>query len=128
MQTASLPGAQLSDLRVEYLRESDHVAIGEPIPRFSWTLQSDDSVRNVTQTGYEVSVAALTGDSGREVVWNSTRVDGDATLQIESGVQLQPAQRYEWSVRSWLSTGDVLESAPARFTTSLFDEADWDDR
>lgn len=86
--------------RTEYLQNP--IGIDVLCPRFSWQLRSDR--RNVSQSGYQIQVAADEKDlvAGRKLIWDSSRVNsGESIHRVYEGPALQSAQRYFWRVRVW---------------------------
>ena len=89
---------QLNSLRVEYHENPLGIDVEEP--RFSWTLEGEG--RNRFQTAYQLVVASTSQKlaSGDWDVWDSKKVDADATNQIEfQGIPLQSGQVYYWKVK-----------------------------
>jgi hypothetical protein len=101
---------------------SPAVGIGTTRPRLSWFLEG--TKRALTSVAYQVVVS-----KGTSVVWDSGRVAGDASNQVECGVALHPDTQYEWKVRWWSSAspqGDPSAySAAAVLQTGLFTNDDW---
>jgi alpha-L-rhamnosidase len=86
--------------RTEY--QQNPIGIDVLRPRFSWQLRSDR--RNVSQSGYQVQVAASEKDlvAGRKLIWDSTKVNSaESVHRVYEGPSLQSAQRYFWRVRVW---------------------------
>ncbi len=85
-------------------------------PRFSWW------VNEGLQAGYEIRVTTE-GD----VVWESGKVDGDASIWVEyEGKPLNSRRRYEWQVRTWNEKGAASEwSEPAWFEMGLLEQDEW---
>ena len=105
---------------------SPAVGVDSPQPRFSWTLSSTE--RGVSSAAYQVVVS-----DGAAVAWDSGKVEGDASNQVECGKLLKPDTRYEWKVRWWPKGSGASSSpsspseysAPALLQTGLQTKADW---
>ena len=101
------------------------VGLDQTQPRFGWHLASDQ--RNVLQTAYELRVSedSATLVRGDSLVWNSGRVDSDASTYVAyAGEPLQSGQRYYWQVRVTDHQGNPSEwSAPAYWQMGLLDPA-----
>src|SRR5262245_7728669 len=117
-------------IHVERLRTNDAenpIGIGTAIPRFSWQLRSD--ARGVSQTAYRVRVAAEPGDlqRGRPLVWDSGRVQSDAsTHRPYAGPALASGRAYVWDVQVWDEKGlPSARSARATFELGLLAASDW---
>ena len=92
----------VGDLRVEYLENPKGLEI--ETPRFSWKLSGSE--RGISQSGYHVVVA--TGESDDDIIWNSSRVESDETLNIVyAGPDLESGQKYYWKVRIWDQLGEA---------------------
>jgi len=94
------------DLTVEY--KSDPLGIDTPRPRLGWKL--DANRRAVSQAAYQVQVYAGTDrlDTGEDLVWDSGKVESDASVHQEyPGPQLDSSRRYYWRVRVWDEDGRV---------------------
>ena len=112
-------------LRCEY-RENP-LGIDEAAPRLSWIVVSEERGRK--QSAYQVLVAAsaqqLADDQGK--LWDSGKVDGDRTTNIEyQGTKLPSRQVCHWKVRVWDQDGHPSDwSAPAKWSMGLLDPKDW---
>src|SRR6187549_1357032 len=80
LETQAGPGAP-AHLRCEYL--VDPLGVESPRPRLSWELT--DHSRGAAQGAYRILVASSRSnlDADRGDVWDSGKVDSDATSQIE---------------------------------------------
>lgn len=102
--------------KVEY--RTRPLAVGEPRPRFSWQLESED--RGVRQAS-----SRLTVEHGGVTLWDSGTVAGDRTVGIEYGGDPLPAGAViEWRVEVVLEDGTAPEPVTDRFETAP-DSADW---
>ncbi len=103
-------------LRTEYKVDP---FIDEPNPRLSWELVSAQP--NQIQTAYQIVVAPTIVDLEKGSTWNSGKVKGNTTNQIEfNGRELQSLKKYYWKVRSWDKDGKVGQwSKIAIFETGL---------
>jgi len=96
-------------------------------PRLTWRLRSEQ--RGTVQTAYQVQVAA-TPDAllaGRDLIWDSGRVDSDRSVQVAyAGPTLRSGQRCHWRVRTWNGAGRVSAwSQPAYWEMGLLQPSDW---
>ncbi len=114
-----------SGLRCEYLTEP--LGLGEALPRLSWVLESEG--RGKRQSAYRLLVASsaegLAADRGD--LWDSGRVESDATAQVVyGGAALRSRQRCYWKVRSWDETGaEGPWSGPAVWEMGLLEPGEW---
>ncbi len=97
------PGAPTS-LRCEYL--TDPLGIDVAHPRLSWVV--NDPRRGAMQGACRVLVASsrakLDADTGD--VWDSKKVDSDATAHVVyDGPELHSGQRVWWKVKTWDKAG-----------------------
>jgi alpha-L-rhamnosidase len=122
--TLSKPGW----LRSEYLLSP--LGIDVPRPRLSWHLAArDPAQRGQRQTAYQIlvasSAASLARDQGDR--WDSGRVQGDASTQVEyAGRPLTSGAECYWKVRVWDAAGRPSPwSTAARFSMGLLQPADW---
>jgi len=99
---------------------TDPVGIDAVKPRFSWQLAANK--RNVLQNAYEIKVFA-----GKEMVWNSGKVNSDRSVQIEyAGKALVSEKKYAWQVRVWDNDEKVSAwSETNTFQMALLDPSDW---
>ncbi len=115
----------VSHLRCEYLE--DPPAVDTPRPCLSWRLESEQ--RGQRQTAWQVLVASSLRllEAHRGDLWDSGRVPGDATTQIEyAGRPLESRQRCFWKVRVWDKDGRPSPwSDVATWTQGLLEPADW---
>lgn len=112
------------DLRVEYEDTPENVD-PRTDPRFSWRVATDR--RGARQLAYRVVVGrdsqrVAAGEGG---LWDSGRVDSDATTDVTyDGPALAADEAYYWSVTCWTDAGETGWAEPARFATALAPE-DW---
>ncbi|MBN1876734.1 MAG: glycoside hydrolase family 78 protein [Anaerolineae bacterium] len=119
-----MPITTISNLTCEY--RSDPLGIDVPQPRLSWQMQSDQ--RGACQTAYQILVATSEASlaSGRELLWDSGKVETDQSTQVVyQGPALAPGQRVHWKVRVWNETGQEIESPPAWWEMGLLDNSNW---
>ena len=112
-------------LRCEYL--TNPLGIDVARPRLSWVVESIG--RGGRQSAYQILVASSPAGLARDEgdLWDSGKVAGDATHQIEYGGS-EPGSRARcyWKVRSWDESGKPSEwSKPASWTTGLLQASDW---
>jgi alpha-L-rhamnosidase len=118
-------GLSVSKLRCEYL--VDPIGIDEVEPRLSWVVASTE--RGEKQTAWQVLVAstpeALAANHGD--LWDSGKVNGDATGQIEyAGDALASRTQCHWKVRAWDKDGQPSAwSSPAKWSIGLLENSDW---
>ncbi len=115
----------VQNLRCEYL--INPLGIGERRPRLSWILESPQ--RGQKQTAYRILVSSTEAELEKDVgdLWDTGKVSGDRTNQIEYGGRpLISRQRCYWKVQSWDKEGRPSRfSAPAFWTVGLLDPQDW---
>lgn len=121
----SNPALQLNTLRVEYHKNPLGIDVEEP--RFSWTPEGEG--RNRFQTAYQVVVASTSQKlaSGDWDVWNSKKVDSDATNQIVyGGSRLHSGQAYFWKVKVWDEKDQESGwSDEASWSMGMLNYSDW---
>ena len=101
------------------------VGIGTSTPRLSWIIQSTG--RNVMQSAYSVQVATDDRFPGRNLVWQSGKVEsGESVLVQYAGNPLESGTRYYWRVKIWDNKGkETRWSQTASFETGLLTPDDW---
>jgi len=96
-------------------------------PRFGWQLVADR--RNVSQTAYEIRVAADLTDlsAGKKLLWTSGKTQSEASVWVPyNGPALVSGKKYWWQVRVWDNAGNVsLWSEQAFWQMGLLKAADW---
>ncbi len=116
---------RVSDLRCEHLTEA--LGVDAQKPRLSWKLQSEK--RGQKQSAYRVIVASTKAilESGRGDVWDSGKVDSDATLEVRyDGKPLQSGTRYHWQVKVWdVNQKESAPGKPSWFETGLLETGAW---
>ena len=126
LSAASAAGLRPVNLRCEY--HTDPAGLGERAPRLSWRLEtSDPARRGQAQSAYQIVAASSPDALDAADLWDSGRVDSNATNQIVyAGKPLASRQRVWWKVRAWDDRGDAGDwSAPARWSMGLLDAGDW---
>ncbi len=76
------------------------VGIDNPVPRFSWIIQSDQN--NTMQESYEIRAALNPADlaKGKKLIWKSDRVASSQSIHIKyNGRPLSSYQKVYWQVR-----------------------------
>jgi alpha-L-rhamnosidase len=109
------------DLTCDHKINPIGIAPGEA--RLSWKMRGDG--RNVMQSAYSVRVAKSDKFGARDIVWESGKVNSDASVLIPYQGDLKAGTRYYWQVKVW--DNQKRESrwgAPAFFETGL-GESDW---
>lgn len=122
---ASAAKTQVVKLVTEY-RENP-IGIDVEKPRLSWQISSEEN--NVTQTAYEIRVAASPKELGKKdaLLWSSGKVESHRSVHVEyGGTPLKSMQRAYWQVRIWDNKGRVSRwSRPAYWETALLDNNEW---
>lgn len=113
------------NLRCEYL--VDPLGIDATQPRLSWVLDSNQ--RGETQTAYQILAASSDEllKSDKADLWDSGKVDSDATSQISyDGQALVSREDCFWKVRVWNHEGRPGAWSPvAHWQMGLLQPADW---
>ncbi|MCB9855975.1 MAG: family 78 glycoside hydrolase catalytic domain [Phycisphaerales bacterium] len=124
-EPAAVVASAPADLRCEYLVDPSGIDVVRP--RLSWELTSE--ARGARQVAYQIEAASTVAKlaAGDADLWNSGRVDSNATNQIVYGGEpLKSRSRVFWRVRVWDGDGVVSEwSAAGRWTVGLLEPADW---
>ncbi|SOD80010.1 alpha-L-rhamnosidase [Spirosoma fluviale] len=111
-------------LRTEY---RTNPVVDVDAPRLSWELTS--AGKGQVQTGYQIMVASSVAllNAGKPDLWNSAKVTGNATNQIEYAGKLLLARTVcYWKVRSWDKNGQPGPwSAVASWEMGLLTKTDW---
>ncbi len=114
----------ITDLRTEQLKNPAGIDVRQP--RLSWRIESEE--RNVIQTAYHILVASSPEllEQGKGDIWDSGKIESDASQWIVyQGKPLKRNTPYYWKVKIDTNKGTTDWSAPAFWTTGLFNEADW---
>ncbi len=126
--TAHADGLPAS-LRVTALKTEqveNPLGVGVHPVRLSWQIQT--SRRNTRQSAWRVQ-AASTREAlmdGRADLWDSQRVESDATFGVRyGGPALTSGRRAWWRVQVWDSHGRTAVSDPAFWEMGLLSPADW---
>lgn len=119
---AGQPTATVADLKVNANPEA--LGIDDPTPTMTWEIASAD--RGVVQKAYRLVVAtsADKAKAGKGDVWDTGRVESDATSVEYAGPALAPRTRYYWSVQASTPKATAW-SAPDYFETAYLDPAQW---
>src|SRR4051794_3251531 len=108
-------------LRCEHMESPLQVHRAQP--RLSWRVGAGDkNARNVQQIAYRIVVASSAQllEAKQGDLWDSARVDSDATLVHYAGKPLVSRQRAFWRVAAWDSTEAQLSwSRMATFEMGL---------
>jgi Alpha-L-rhamnosidase N-terminal domain./F5/8 type C domain./Bacterial alpha-L-rhamnosidase. len=98
------------------------VGIDNPLPRFSWQMESD--VIGQKQTAYQIIVSK--DESFSDSVWDSGKVTSDFSNAIEyAGTSLEPSTTYFWKVTVWDKSNIPYESDVNTFEMGLLSNAEW---
>jgi len=111
---AMAAGVAPSHLTAEY--RTDPVGLDAARPRLSWRLGTKDGCANVRQGAAQVLVASsrelLADDRGD--LWDSGKMDGGRSLNVEYGGRPLPSsRRVFWKVRTWDREGAASDWSPA---------------
>ena len=111
-----------TELTVELIREPEsEIEILDRKPEFGWTVP----IESKFQSGYQILVASSKAyiDANNGDLWNSERVDSDASSDVEyEGEPLQAGSTYFWKVRIWDEDNRLVDySAPQQFTVGESD-------
>jgi alpha-L-rhamnosidase len=113
------------DLRTEWLQNP--IGIDVEKPRFSWRVESE--TRGELQTAYRILVATSARKLAADArdIWDSGKVEGDATLGIVYGGRaLAPGQQAFWKVKIWGKDGKESPwSEQASWSAGLFRPEHW---
>ena len=96
-------------------------------PRLSWELQSSE--RNQFQTAYQIIVSSSLklANIGKGDIWDSGKINGNETNQIEyNGGQLKAREICFWRVKIWDKTGNVSDfSDVSNWEMGLLNKSNW---
>lgn len=95
-------------------------------PRLGWCYEGTE--RDCIQTAYRLLVATDPAllEEGKVDLWDSGRVESAAMRDVcYAGTPLKSKQMVYWCVRAWMSNGDVVDSAVARFGMGLLKAIEW---
>ncbi len=106
-------------------RQTTPLGFDNPVPEFSWVLQSDR--RGVEQSAFEIRVSHDPDNPEAGICWQSGKISGSQTFGISyAGIPLKSFTRYFWSVRVWDQKGQVSNWSNASwFETSMLSPSDW---
>ena len=112
-----MPGTPFG-LTVAYLAYPERTTLSDPMPAFSWCLESD------LQSAYQLQVSLEGGGSG--ALWDSGKVLAAHSIGVRYGVRaLESERRYSWRVRVWTQKDGGRASAwskPQSFATGKLGE------
>jgi len=114
---------QIAQLKTDH--QSTPLGFDNPVPEFSWILQSEE--RHTFQTACEIMVSDDQKKLETGNCWQSGKIQGNKTFGIRyAGKPLQSFTRYFWKVRVWNQAGEISEwSSPSWFETSMMKPSDW---
>ncbi len=124
---ASSQASQMGVGALEANSAVDPIGIPLKAPSLSWRLTSSE--RGTVQSAYQVRVATSESGLASPDVWDSGKVDSDASVEVPyGGAALEGATAYAWQVRVWDEQGQASDwSAPASFETALASVDEWSD-
>lgn len=114
----------ITNLRCEHFISP--LGIETPAPRLSWRIESDR--RGVRQTAYRIMVAVAPDllAEGTADLWDSWRVESDASVLVPyAGRKLRSRQQCWWRVHVWDETNCESISEPACWEMGLLRPDDW---
>jgi len=114
----------IKNLRVEMRTEPIGVDVQQP--RFSWQIAS--SLRNVSQTAYQIMVATSPDNlkKEKELVWNSGKVESSHSVLVPyDGAPLESRASYYWKVKVWTNDGNSITSGQDTWGMALLSPNDW---
>lgn len=110
-------------LQCEHL--TDPLGIDAATPRLSWRM--NDPREGARQVAYRLLVgtdsAALA--RGEEALWDTGRINSDASLVRYDGPALEPFTRYYWRVTTWGMGNEAADSPVAAFETGMMEIRNW---
>lgn len=114
---------KIFDLKCEYL--SSPMGISEPNPRFSFKLNSSESLDK--QSAYRITLAKSAEDLTTErYVYDSGKINSKQCYAIRyNGSPLASFSSYAWRVTVWNDKGEWANSEIAFFETGAFSLSDW---
>ena len=116
---------KVTSLTTDY--KSNPIGIGNPVPRLSWIIQSDQN--NTMQGSYEIRAAADPRDlsRGKNLIWDSGMLSSQQSVHVKYGGQpLTSFQRVCWQVRVVDNHGKKSKwSDVAYWEMGILDDAGW---
>ena len=110
-------------LQCEHL--TDPLGIDAATPRLSWRM--NDPRDGARQVAYRLLVgtdsAALARGEG--ALWDTGRINSDASLVRYDGPALEPFTRYYWRVTTWGMGNEAADSPVAAFETGMMEIRNW---
>jgi len=88
----------VTSLKTDY--KTNPLGIDNPVPRFSWILQSDQN--STMQESYEIRVALNEKDlqKGKKLLWKTDKVASSKSIHVKyGGPPIQSFQRIYWQVK-----------------------------
>jgi len=119
-----LPMLKPIELHCEH--KTNPVGIDEHHPRFSWI--TNCSIPNTSQSAYRILIASSMENlsTGSGDIWDSGKVVSSESVLINyDGTPLRSNTTYFWQVMIWIGDEPSLWSDPARFSTGLFAQEEW---
>lgn len=103
------------------------IGLDDATPTLSWIVES--SARDAKQAAYRIEAATSESalKSGAPDLWDSGRVDSDATIQVAyRGAPLQSGQEVFWRVTTWDAKTDLpATSAIEKWSVGMLARSDW---
>ncbi|MFA0753907.1 MAG: hypothetical protein IMHGJWDQ_001686 [Candidatus Fervidibacter sp.] len=123
----AMAGVRVGQLRCEYRENPLGVDVANP--RLSWVVETaNPEERGQCQMAYQILVASSRELLDKEVgdLWDTGKVNSDATMVVYAGKPLRSEMECWWKVRVWDKDGNPSEwSEPARWTMGLLEISEW---
>ena len=112
-----------SNLTVEYIREPRYIEVIDDKPEYCWEVPKEAVIQNA----YQILVSSNKKLSDQNIgdVWNSGRVSGSQSVNVEHGGEpLKPNTTYLWKVRIFDQDNRLTDYSEVQmFKTGTFGEA-----
>ena len=96
-------------------------------PALGWRIKTDEHLKNVLQTAYQVQVASSKSLllAGHADLWDSKKITSDQQLHIiYQGKSLKSFQQVYWRVRIWTTMGNADWSQAASWRMGMLQPSD----
>jgi len=122
-----MAGLKVTNLRCEY--QVNPIGVDVLQPRLSWVVEATDPTeRGQRQTAYQIVVASTRENLDKNIgdLWDTGKVNSDATMVIYAGKSLQSLMECWWKVRVWDKDGNPSEwSEPAKWVMGILNANEW---